>query len=37
LHDAGFELISEGFRNHWNANEEQALAATEYGRGIVKR
>jgi anaerobic nitric oxide reductase flavorubredoxin len=35
LEDAGFELIDEGFKNHWNADGERQLEAVEYGKRIA--
>jgi len=34
--DAGFEVVDEGFRNQWNPDQEQQLAAIEYGKKIAK-
>lgn len=36
LKDAGFDLIDEGFKNLWNADETEQLAAIEYGRDIAR-
>jgi len=33
---AGFEVVNEGIRNHWNPDEEQQIAAIEFGKGIGK-
>jgi flavorubredoxin len=35
LGDAGFELIDEGFRSHWNADDNRQLEAIEYGKKIA--
>lgn len=36
LKDAGFELIDEGFKNLWNADEKAQSEAIEYGKNIAK-
>lgn len=36
LGNAGFEIIDEGLKNHWNPNEEQQLSAIEYGKKIAQ-
>jgi len=36
LKDAGLHIIDDGFRNHWNPNEDQLAKALEYGKKIAK-
>lgn len=36
LTGAGFEMIDEGFKNHWNPGVEQEATAVDYGRKIAK-
>jgi flavorubredoxin len=33
--DAGFEVIDEGFRTHWNPDEDSQNAAVDFGRKIA--
>jgi len=35
LEDAGFKLIAEGFKNHWNADGARQLEAVEFGKMIA--
>jgi anaerobic nitric oxide reductase flavorubredoxin len=35
LQNAGFEVLDEGFRNQWQPDEAQQIAAIEYGKKIV--
>jgi flavorubredoxin len=35
MEEAGFEVISEGFRNQWNADIEQTKQAKEFGKSLV--
>jgi flavorubredoxin len=36
LNNAGFEVVSEGFRNQWNPGDDAQTAATAFGREIAK-
>jgi len=35
MKDAGFEVVSEGFRNSWNPDEDAENAAVEYGKTLA--
>lgn len=35
MEDAGFEIISEGYRNQWNPDAESENAAVEYGKKLA--
>ncbi len=35
LVNAGFEVVSEGYRNHWNPNAEAQEAAIDFGKTIA--
>ncbi len=35
LKDAGFDVVSEGFRNQWNPDENAEIAAVEYGKQLA--
>lgn len=37
LTDAGFEVVSEGYRNQWNPDAEAEKALIEFGREIAKK
>ncbi|MDD4766905.1 MAG: anaerobic nitric oxide reductase flavorubredoxin [Desulfotomaculaceae bacterium] len=34
--NAGFEVVSEGYRNHWNPDVESQKAAIDFGKTIAK-
>lgn len=36
MRNAGFEVVSEGFRNQWNPNDDAQAAAIAFGREIAK-
>lgn len=36
LTDAGFEIIAEGFRNHWNPDPARQAEAVEFGKKIAR-
>lgn len=36
LEDAGFEVVDEGFRNHWNPDVDAQKAAIEFGKKIAR-
>ncbi len=36
LHDAGFEMVDDGFKNQWSPDEDQQRAAIEYGKKIAR-